>query len=67
VALRLVSLVDVDLSPKAGARDKERLARELERLPAISNEGRLKSSEAPGEVAELEAASLGRNAERNFD
>ena len=66
VALRLLFLVEApDLpSRKTDAlRDKERLARELERLLAVSNEG-LKSE---GGIPELKAWSLGHDVERNFD
>jgi hypothetical protein len=68
VPLRLVFLLDedLDLSPKTDARDKERRARELDRLLAVSNEG-LNSPEGIPELAELEILSLGCNAERNFD
>jgi hypothetical protein len=69
VALRLVSLVDVDLdddlSTNTGSRDFERLAREFDRLLAASSED-LSSPEPPCTV-ELEVASLVGNEKCNSD
>jgi hypothetical protein len=54
VALRLVFRVEEDLDPfpSTDVRDKERLARDLERLLAVSNDG-LKSEGGTLELAEL--------------
>jgi hypothetical protein len=60
--------VDLDLEldlPNTGARDKDRLVREFDRLRAASDED-LNSEEGPPELVELECY-LGGSAERNFD